>query len=593
MDDLDRLKFLLSGRHRPDLTYLEDSISKIFDTESFKLKASQKKALAIITRFRRGFFNKGVGEGKTLDSLLGVAVARASRCLLFVPANLVNKTIKVAIPQIEEEFNIYLDWVSIHGMTQKARRDAMNKHRLTIFPYSLLSVEDTEELLELSNADLIICDECHSLKDKDSAKTGRFLRYLDKYPDCDLVCMSATSIQTSLFDYHHLITRALKHLSPLPHNLGLVYEIQEALAYDGFRNIAHCKFLSELEPSLRVSYGENLINVSKSREFMKTLFKSSPATVLTENQSVACSIYIEVVDLKCPTELLDTIKEIEKTWCTPNGDELEDILAIHSLLTQISAGFYYRLYWPKDTLDWVIENWKLRNKFVNFSRKWISNRYRKGLDTPGLVEKALERNEINSPELKLIYNEWKDSCKGVILDRIRERIWISDYKIQETKRLAKKLKNVIIWYHWDEVGQKLKEAMPEATFCPAGADISLLNKMGILICSLAHSEGQNLQHHCNSIIYDMPYSGDVMEQLIGRTHRDGQKADVVSIYILVANDIDKNDLKKVYLQSKYLHEINQDKKFIIADWSTDEYKFDKKRASSIDNSIFELVSDKL
>ena len=591
MDDLVRLQYLVSGKGRPDLSLIRQKISSIFDTDLVKLRVSQLEGLASVAKFRRAFCSMGVGEGKTYVSFLAPIVARSHRALLMLPSNLIEKTIKLAIPEIEKNFNLKLDWCCLSGMSQTSRRNMMNKHRITIFPYSFLSVEDTEELLELSKADMIISDECHSLKDYGSAKTKRFMKYIEKYPDCDLVFMSATSVQTTILDYHHLITHCLKHLSPLPHDRNLAYEMQEVIAHDQYKKVAISKFFCNLAPKLKMSYGENLVNVELCRNFMRELFASSPATVLTENQSVSCSIFIDVIEMQMPDKLASVIKEIQETWCTPSGDELEDYLSVHNLLTQISSGFYYRLFWEPGTPEWVINNWRKRNEFVSAVRKFIKQRHRTRLDTPGLVERALEKDISTVSRVQPEYSAWKKSfvIGQELTERTRERIWESLYKIDEAVKWAKKFKHGIIWYKWDEVGLKLKEFIPYATYCPAGVDVFELNKSGILICSLAHAEGQNLQHHNRCLIFDIPESGADMEQLIGREHRQGQKEDCVFVDILVANVIDKANLKKVYLQSKYLHQTNQQQKFIIADWSTDEYVKSKPNGDDSPD-IFELAN---
>lgn len=591
MDDLTRLRILLDGKSKPDLSGLSKAIGEIFDTDKIKLRKSQKDFLAIITKYRRGFGALGVGEGKTPISFLAPILARSHRALVMMPANLVDKTIKINIPDIESWFNLKLDWCSLAGKSQHQRRHLMNKHRITIFPYSLLSTEDTEDLLAMSNADLIVCDESHSLKDEDSAKTDRFLKFIDKNPNVGLICMSGTIIDKSLFDYWHLICRSIKHLAPIPFEKSIVQEIQDVTDYSLHKKVAPSKFLCKLAPELKASYGEYLVDVEKTRAWLRVLFKSSPATLLTENQSVNCSIFINVIEVDTPKPLLDKINEVKKTWCTPSGDELEDNLSIIQLLQQLSSGFYYRLYWGEDVEPWVLANWKAENELKREIRHWIRWRKRSKLDTPGLVKKALESRVPTVKSMQEFYDKWKASFEPgkTLTERTRARVWESDYKINEARKWASTVKNGIIWYGWDESGLRLSESMPNAIYCPANVDVLQLTKSGILICSLAHAQGQNLQHHCNNLLFDLPDNGAEMEQLIGRTHRQGQMADCVNVDILVANDIDKNILKKIYLQSKNLHVSNQQQKFIIADWSTDEYVKLKDKLS-IDDT-FDVFSD--
>jgi hypothetical protein len=571
MDDLTRLKILLEAP-KPSTKNIEEGIASCFNSKHITLRPCQVEYLAGLVQYRRVFGSIGVGHGKTLISILASVVTRSYRALLFVPSNLVGQLTKIDIPQFEKWFHIKLDWCSLQDKSQHQRRNLMNKHRVTIFPYSILSTEDTTDLLELSNADLIICDECHYLKNFGNAKITRFLDYIDKYTDCSLCFMSGTIIRKSIMDYHHLITRGLKHLSPLPHDNQLALDIDELISYKNFKKVDSSKFLCKLAPQLKAGYGEYLVNVEKAREFMTHLFDCSPATVRTENQSVDCSLFINPIEMKKDPAITEHLKKLGEEWETPDGDLLEDYLSLTNASKQISSGFYYRLYWKEDTEDWQIDHHKKRVLLVNTIKKWIRYRHRIKLDTLGLVEKALERGDPEVHSLQQVYKDWKDSIKGIVQERSRESIWLSDYKIREAKKWALENKKGIIWYEWDAVGLELAQAIPNSVHCPAEADIELLRQNKILICSFAHAEGKNLQHLSKNLLLDIPSSGALMEQLIGRTHRQGQEADCVEVDILVANPEDKELLKTVYRQSKNLNTIDKKQKFILADWG-DAYEY--------------------
>lgn len=585
MDDLTRLKYLLSGKGRPDFSHYSNEIKNLFNTKDFTLRESQVSGLTAALFYRRIFCAMGVGEGKTILSFFSFLVTRSSRGLLMIPSNLVEKTILQDIPKIEKLTGIKLDYCCIQGKSQHARRALMNKHRITIFPYSYLSTEDTKDLLELSKADLIVFDESHSLKVEDSAKTERLLYYLDANPSIGLIFLSGTIMDKSIMDYWHLISRSLKHFSPLPLEKSKAQGIQDAISWELYGEFARSKFLCDLEPELKAPFGENLVYIDKARKFMKRLFDSSPCTVRTENQSVNCSLLINVIQVEMPKELDAVMYNIKEEWESPDGDTFEDILTLVSMLNQLSSGFYYRLYWPEDTPEHVLVEFERRKKLNSAIRHFISRRYRPEIDTPGLVEKALELDDPRVKNLKPEYVRWRESIYPEKVERVREIVWLSDYKIKAAVEWAKEKKNGIIWYDWVESGEALKKALPDATFCWAGCPVVLTENKGILICSIkSHGSGLNLQHHCENLWFDYPESGKEIEQLIGRTHRQGQTADCVNTDILVANPIDEAKLRKLYKQSGVLHTSNQYQKFIIADWRTDAY-------FNGDNEFTELLHD--
>ena len=60
------------------------------------------------------------------------------------------------------------------------------------------------------------------------------------------------------------------------------------------------------------------------------------------------------------------------------------------------------------------------------------------------------------------------------------------------------------------------------------------DETGTCIASiLANSEGRNLQHFSQNLVVSCPPGGTVWEQMLGRTHRDGQLADVVGVDLLL------------------------------------------------------------
>ena len=71
-------------------------------------------------------------------------------------------------------------------------------------------------MLDRLQPELIIADECHSLKDGGAARTKRFLRYMRAHPTTIFLGLSGTVASKSLKDFWHLIKLALREKSPLP-----------------------------------------------------------------------------------------------------------------------------------------------------------------------------------------------------------------------------------------------------------------------------------------------------------------------------------------------------------------------------------------
>jgi hypothetical protein len=98
----------------------------------------------------------------------------------------------------------------------------------------------------------------------------------------------------------------------------------------------------------------------------------------------------------------------------------------------------------------------------------------------------------------------------------------------------------ICWVEHVAVGERLATLTGLPYFGRGGLDaktktsIEAWNGKGCIASIAANNEGRNLQAWSRSYIMSMPPSGAIMEQLLGRCHRDGQEADEVSATIVLA-----------------------------------------------------------
>ncbi|MEI6807023.1 MAG: helicase, partial [Myxococcaceae bacterium] len=70
----------------------------------------------------------------------------------------------------------------------------------------------------------------------------------------------------------------------------------------------------------------------------------------------------------------------------------------------------------------------------------------------------------------------------------------------------------------------------------------------------AHSEGRNLQKWHQNLVMSCPANGSVWEQLIGRTHREGQLADKVTFDIVVACNEQLRSLHRAVSDARYIQD---------------------------------------
>ena len=137
----------------------------------------------------------GVGAGKSLISLLLPDVFESKRTVLLVPSSLKNQLKTRDFFDYGRHFKLPLD-------------------RITVVSYDELSVATGAFVLDRIEPDLIVSDESHNLARVQSARTKRFIRFMQTHPSTRFCGMSGTVTRRSLRDYSHLCEIALRGNSP-------------------------------------------------------------------------------------------------------------------------------------------------------------------------------------------------------------------------------------------------------------------------------------------------------------------------------------------------------------------------------------------
>jgi hypothetical protein len=189
----------LPRREPGDYTELAEELTELLKTPNGTMKLRPVQALALhdIGINRGGFLPIGVGEGKTLISLLAPYVLEAKKPMLLLPAGLVENA-------------------------ERARRVDLAPHwliptNLRIFSIEMLGRESSKDELEGYGPDAILVDEAHRLKNLGGAACARRVaRYMAKHPTTAFVPMSGTIIRDSIHDFAHLLFWALKTGAPCP-----------------------------------------------------------------------------------------------------------------------------------------------------------------------------------------------------------------------------------------------------------------------------------------------------------------------------------------------------------------------------------------
>jgi hypothetical protein len=446
----------------------------------------------------------GVGSGKSIVSLLLGDVFNAKKIVLLVPSSLKNQLTTRDFFDYGRHFKLPLD-------------------RITVVSYDALSIATGAFVLDRVEPDLIVADEVHHIARISSARTKRFIRYLQTHPSTRFCGMSGTITRRSLRDMSHLCEIALRGNSPMPYRWSDLQEWADAL--DPIRDpipIGALKaFINPHDPRLKMGPDEQR---QAAREGFRARLVDTAGVVATSESWEGASLVVTALRPQVPKTVQAALDNLFKTW-EVGGEEIEDKMRLVEIAKQLAIGFYYKWLWPNDIPD---REWLDARAAWHKAVRLILQRSRAGLDSPLLVTRAVMSGVIDDAATVEAWVAWK-----LVKDRPLppvEPVWIDDFAIQAALAWAKaQTEPSIIWYSHTAVGDALSDGGYQVYGSGMDAGEADPAHEPVIVCSIrAQGTGKNLQRYARSLVVEPPASGATTEQLLGRTHRPGQLADEVN-----------------------------------------------------------------
>lgn len=507
---------------------------------TMELRPIQNLALHLAGEMRGLIFPAAVGAGKTIVSLLVAEMLGALRPVLFIPPAL-------QIPLRREMERLAKHW-----------RLPKNLH---IVPYSRLSVASSTALLEQLRPDLIIADEAHNLRNPDAARTRRVIRHFRQFPTTRLVAMSGTLTSKSLRDYAHLCELALREGSPLPTEEADLNAWANCIDANGVPQDKDWSLFAAFSDVRGIPDADERRDAA--REVFRERFTSTPGVVATREASVQCSLLFHQRRVIVPPIVADALADLHKTWCRPDGEEMDSALALWRLGMQITQGFYLRWKWPGGVVD---QEWLDARAQWHREVRYILQRNQTGLDSPFLVKMAVMRGHLDEAPIMRAWRAW---------DRVRERpapptetVWIDDYLVRDALAWREEHPDGLIW-HADLAIESALRAAGVPTFGRGTVPPTDGSLRGMAVSVRVHGTGfDHLQdHHAENLILSWPSSGKTCEQLVGRTHRQGQEADEVSVWYYDHTDDAREAIATSREDARYLQETQgSPQKLVYGTW---------------------------
>jgi len=507
-EDFKRIRDLPRRPFPRDLTELMTAAYKT-PQGTQTLRPAQAAVLTDFYDWRGAVGRIPAGGGKTLIGFLAPLVMGARRPLLLLPANLKKKTEEHDLPFYRQHWRM--------------------PPALEILSYEKLQTANNANALFDYAPDLVIADEAHFLRNRKTARWRRFARFFTEHPQGNpppLLVMSATFTTRSLRDYWHIVKLALPNQCPLPLHWNRLQEWADAIDADvpEEKRVAPGALLHFCAP------GENV------RQGFQRRFNETPGVVAVSGSGFTDDEHepgMEIHELdpgEPPSVICDAFQQLRSTWCTPGGEEISDAVSMWRHAGSLAQGFYLKWVWPDGIPDteWLVKR-KAWKKFVRHTLQ--HNRCQ--LDSELQVWNACLAGHYDCEE----FAEWQ-----LVKDRYgpsgppTEAVWISDWFVEVVRdfinRQRRQGHKFIIWVRNPDMGERLGQVL-EVPYYGGGDDGIIERRQTCVASQRAHGTGKNLQAFSKNLFVVPPLGGSQFEQLLARTHRSGQEADVVQYYFFL------------------------------------------------------------
>lgn len=519
------------------------------------LKPIQAQALLEAERFGKVFVSAGAGSGKTLIDMLLPWVMRSRTAVLFLPATLLDKFLT-------------LDWRYYGGHWRMPNLVGGNWFQsgrpiLHVMSYERLSRQEGETMLLRIKPDLFLLDEAHKAKNPDGPRWNRIKRCRAKIePRPRLVPLSGTFATRGISDCLHLADASLDDGSPYPRHKGtgeewgraldpVVNDASPASAPGALVRLEGPDFSAAVQAE-EAKTGRELNPTERARLAFRLRRNETPGVVATTTSAFEGTLLIRRrMPGPIPAKVLELI-ETAKKGKRPDGEESKEKVQGYAWARQIACGFFHRWRFPRGEPEELIERWRnARREWHRAIRKKLEHP-REHMDTPGLLENAARRaydptydgdlprwrapdwpawNEVADLVQPVTSTVWLDKgCPGLA------PIPGSDFLVNDAVTWAhdKTEGPGIVWVEFPELGERIARAAGVPYFGEgkqATIDIQLEKGDRSIVASMnAHREGKDLQFAFWRNYFTSPYAdGGAWEQAIARTHRPGQKADMVIV----------------------------------------------------------------
>jgi hypothetical protein len=537
------------------------------------LNAEQSAALEAIRDAQGGLIIVGVGGGKAGVALLAGTVLDDVKCVLVLTPATTVPQLNMTLASWGQRFHMveHIRILSYHDLSQPRSDDQ---------PPLLEELTAGYKPHEIA----IVADECHRLKNKTAARTQRVSRFYEEHPEVSFVGLSGTITKKTLKDFGHLAEWATRDLSPLPRDNQTLIAWAECLDVKGKPGPVHWAVLEPLLVRYDVDVDLPPVRlIPEARKAFQRRLKTAPGIHASERTSVDCSLTMHALRPEVPEEIQGLIRDIKELDCDADGVPFPDDVSRWRTMREVSMGFFYRRQWPEGCErcgvqvpiwtpgspcrkggihgakpDFIPDHEWLdaRSTWHGAIRRELETKARHGYDSPKLIEEAVKNQQVTDPYLIRCYLKWQEQNVKRWNGRPEPPtvpVWINYFLVEEARKWLKREKRpTIIWYE----SRALQEALDRAGFVVYGAgDSPPSHKAHTCAMSIrAQGEGLNLQRWSCNLVLEPPSGAGTWEQVLGRTHRSGQQADEVDVYVYQHTESFESAMWSAFKGARYIQD---------------------------------------
>ncbi len=477
--------------------------------EGCRMSAGLRPAQA--AALQDGYGHKGAflpirpGGGKTAVSILLATVVRAKRYLLIVPADLLKKTEKAKI-QLARHWRVLPN--------------------LEIVSYQFLAHKNNAEFLNEYKPDHVFADECDVLGKASNVAAKRLKKYRKLHPDTCFYLASGTVMGRQIREIAHLLTWALGDGAPMLRDW--TEQIALGLAVD-----SKVPEDNRIPPGalLELPGAEGDTDLTKGRRAFRQRLVETPGVVSTTDDVPPIGLVVRSWEPAVPETLRAAILEMRKTWRTPAGDPFKFAIELYSHAKRMGLGFHYFMD-PPPPPEWRFA----RSEWYSWAREKLGMMTR--VDQLSQLQDAVLAGEVDDEGR---YQRWLEIAPTYDPDKHRKVHWVDDQtSIGWAKEWVGDRKQGLIWTPDKAWGELAAARLGIPYFGEMGCDKdgnAIEDYAGAFaICSIAAcGRGRNLQKWSKNLVVNPPSVGRLWTQLIYRTFRDGQKAAVVEVDVILTS----------------------------------------------------------